>query len=489
MHTLESLTRLARWLCSKLCFDELLIVITILLNVVNDRRNDIKLRNYFQEKHPNYRSFYVDPEPPVIAEPSEPEVADYKQLLVEYRRRTGKELKPVRRHKKSQLPPHYARCERCNAPAKYLYANNGHKKSQLRCKVCNNLFPSHRIRKESNIRYRCPYCGWALYQWKNNDIYTIFKCRNNNCYCYINNLEKLNIHEKELQKTGMNSQFKLRYQYREYHYTPADLQTVRPDGKISGLNRINNPFNTLGLTLAYSVSYGLSSRMTCRILRDVHNIRISHQTVINYQEKAAGLAHNFFQKYIGPMSDKQIAGDETYIRIYEQWHYTWFIVGAKSRAIRAFNISDKRDVLSALATMTQAMKYATENLDVHIDFIGDGNPSYDAAVHAFNADNEGKPLKRRKVIGISNDDDESKLYRPFKQLIERLNRTYKFHTRARCGFKNFNGAVVLTTLFVAYYNFIRPHTALKYKTPINVPELEGISTIQGKWLKLLELAA
>ncbi len=31
--------------------------------------------------------------------------------------------------------------------------------------------------------------------------------------------------------------------------------------------------------------------------------------------------------------------------------------------------------------------------------------------------------------------------------------------------------------------------SLKYKTPVELPELENISTIQGKWTKILSLAA
>ena len=95
------------------------------------------------------------------------------------------------------------------------------------------------------------------------------------------------------------------------------------------------------------------------------------------------------------MNDKQLAGDETYIRINEQWNYTWFVIGAQLRAIRAFNMSDNRGVLPALATINDAMKYAPENLDEPIDFIADGNPSYDAAIHAFNAGKNGKLIKRR----------------------------------------------------------------------------------------------
>ena len=51
-----------------------------------------------------------------------------------------------------------------------------------------------------------------------------------------------------------------------------------------------------------------------------------------------------------------------------------------------------------------------------------------------------------------------------------------------------NGAVALTTLFVTYYNFLRPHYALDYSTPIPLQTLDNIDTLQGKWAKLLSMA-
>ena len=45
--------------------------------------------------------------------------------------------------------------------------------------------------------------------------------------------------------------FKLRYQYREYHYSPADLHTVQPNCIAINLNRIHNHLSTVGLVLAY----------------------------------------------------------------------------------------------------------------------------------------------------------------------------------------------------------------------------------------------
>ena len=92
-------------------------------------------------------------------------------------------------------------------------------------------------------------------------------------------------------------------------------------------------------------------------------------------------------------------------------------------------------------------------------------------------------------VRLQNLDAESEEFRAFKQLIERLNRTFKYHVRPAAGFNSTNGAVALTTLFVTHYNFLRPHMSLDYKAPVQLPELKAISTIQGKWSRILSLAA
>jgi len=120
--------------------------------------------------------------------------------------------------------------------------------------------------------------------------------------------------------------------------------------------------------------------------------------------------------------------------------------------------------------------------------VTDGNPSYPAGIHFLNAQRK-KDLTHRKVIGLQNLDSESTTYRPFKQLIERLNRTFKHHVKPSHGFNSAHGAIALTTLFVTHYNFLRPHMSLKWKVPIPLSEMEGITTLQGKWAKILSLAA
>ena len=168
-YTIDAIAAFVRWLCRKLDREQLLVAVTLLLEVINDQREDIRPRDDFRNRHPQYRRFTVDREPPLLEAPPQPEprpTLDWRELRRQYRIRTGRDLKPIVRRANSYLPPAGAHCERCSAPEPFLYVNDGKVGNQLRCKVCDLLFPSHRCRRESDARYWCPHCGRALYRWK-----------------------------------------------------------------------------------------------------------------------------------------------------------------------------------------------------------------------------------------------------------------------------------------------------------------------------------
>ena len=495
MRTIHSLLS---WFCSQLTQDELLEAIAILLEIFDGRRDDIRLKSDFREKHPNYRRYDVDTTPPLVDPPdASPPTAteDWRELLSRHRAGTGRPLKPVN-PRNGRTPPAGSRCERCGAPAAWLYVNDGRKCSQLRCKVCRLLFPVRRVRREASGPFWCPHCGQALFRWKHNADRTIHKCNNRKCPHYRRACEQLNRRERLLAKTGMSSQFKLRYQWRVYHFEPGMVRPEPPHATPRSLLNVRRSLDAVGLALSYSVSMGLSARMTSWALREIHGIAASHQTVLNWIEAAAPLVWSTLQNMKGTMTELGTAADETYIKIRGVWHYTWFIIGTESRAIWAWNVSEDRGELPAIAVINQALDSRDQDVAGTLVLVSDGNGSYDAAVNAINTDAEGMPLahdrrkvERRTVIGLKNDDEQSRQFRAFKQLIERVNRTYRYHTRSRSGHKSMNGARALTTLFVAHYNLLRPHTSLGARPPLHLPELEGISTIQGRWLKLLQLAA
>ena len=170
-----------------------------------------------------------------------------------------------------------------------------------------------------------------------------------------------------------------------------------------------------------------------------------------------------------------------------------FLIEQNRSAICGYNLSNSRETEPALSLLNicygppHSPKCATAEL------VTDGLPSYDSAVVAYNTaareHSEQDVLTKRTVIGLQNLDPESEAYRSFKQLVERLNRTYKFHTRPRAGFKNFDGVVALTTLFVAFYNFMRPHGRLKSNPPVPLACLQGERLYPKMWVELLRQAA
>ena len=105
------------------------------------------------------------------------------------------------------------------------------------------------------------------------------------------------------------------------------------------------------------------------------------------------------------------------------------------------------------------------NSPENLTLITDGNPIYNAAQVFFDINDIKFDL--HQVIGVKNKDEISKKYRPFKQIEERLNRTYKQNYYGTNGYDKLEGANSYMILFVCFFNFLRQHSSLKYKTPVS----------------------
>ena len=481
------ITKFTRWICRQLTFDEFSSMVALMLEISSGSKSgyDFKL----EPQTANYRKFTVDADQPVLApEPQPQPTLNWKQLKTNLERQSGKVLKPVRRRGSLPLPTH-CRCEKCNAPAEYLYLNDGKKANQVLCKICGHLGTTERIRRQSQAKYFCPHCSKQLYQWKTSSTETIYKCMNNDCPHYLQQKEKLTAEERakrKLQKFDPN--YKLHYQYREYHLKSGDLKCHRPTCKTKvDLSKIHNSYHVVGLVLTFFINAGLSSRLTRDLLQGIFGIKLSHQTVINYVNAAAVQIAPFLDRNL-PQPGKIAAADETYLIVENEWHYTWFVIDSVTKAICGYNLSDTRGVAPALATLYNAYGAPGTNKGKQFTLVRDGCPSYDSAMMAYNHGLTEPVITGQKVIGLENIDEVSKEYRPYKQLVERLNRTYKFHTRPRAGMKSLNGASALTTLFVAYYNYLRVHSGLKH-TPLKLDELQDVTNYPKQWETLLAMSA
>ncbi len=483
----NSILKIVKWFCRQLTFNDLASAIVIFHEILSYSRNDIPLKPC--DKPPHYRDFRVDTVKPlpalkVLQSP------DWKILKVKKEFEHDKEIKPIKKRSGKQIPSGL-RCNHCNAPKSYLYINNGKLASQVKCKICNRTSPTDGAKRKRITKHRCPHCRNALFKWKESNQSTIYKCPNKKCTHYLSRKNQLTETETSMRdQQKYNPNFKLHYQYREHHISASDLESVRPAFATKvDIKNIHHKYYTLGLVLTFSINLGLSSRITRDALKGIFDISISHQTVINYINATASFLSEFIDKHL-PSPKSTCAADETYIIVDGKWNYTWFIIDSKTRAICGYNLSQKRDMQPALALLHNTYG-SPDSRKGFSDLVTDGNPSYDSAVMAFNdlIEKKENKLNKHTVIGLKNLDQESSDYRCFKQLIERLNRTYKYHTRPRAGFKTFDGAVTLTTLFIAFYNFMRPHHSLGNKTPVKLKALENTSLLPEKWITLIEQAA
>ena len=437
----------------------------------------------FDDSHsPKYQKFKVDKLPLILnVEPWD--YMDYMAYL-QWRYPDDKPIKPIRRRSECDIDDD-CKCPRCNAPKIYLYKNNG-AKGQLQCKVCQTLF-SPEDNRRSSLKLRCPYCSHVLTPKKDRKHFIVHKCINPKCPYYLNNLKKVD--KEDLEDDYGKNKYKLHYIYREFtiDFFRMDITTLPRNA--SSLKFTKNNSYIMSLCLTYRVNLGLSLRKTAQALKDIHNISVSHQMVANYCKAAAICIKPFVDTYPYEKDLDHLAmtADETYIKVRGVKGYIWFIMNAATRAIIGYQVSDNRGVGPCIMAMRMAFQHL-KKLPENFKFIADGYSAYLLAAQQFLIKYKDRfKFNVTQVIGLTNDDEVSKEYRPYKQMIERLNRTYKASYRPTNGFDNYDGANYDLALWVAYYNFLRPHKHNRFRPPVEDDIIKTGANMPGKWQLLIHL--
>ena len=433
------------------------------LKHIDSKPNDIR-----------YRQFKVDE--PALFEPfKQLDKLDYKQLIED------NNIKPIKRHNGKGISFNGC-CPRCNAPKDYLYDNSG-KGIQFQCKACSHLFNLSVLNK-NDITLRCPHCHFALILYHQRDDFNVYKCCNMKCSYYLKNKNSMNT--KDLHKFKDNpTLFKLHYIYRTFN---IDAPTLNKDFRDFvrtpiDISKAYHSKHVIGLCLTYHVNYGLSYRATAAIMHDIHLVSISHQTVKNYCDAVAHIVHPVLEFYPYDLSEF-IAGDETYVRIMGKWHYNFFMFDTVKKIITSYRCFEKRDAISAIKTVYNTLaKY--DNLPKNLTMFFDGNPIYNVA-HQYWSHN-GYPFDLIQIIGLKNRDPISKKYRSYKQISERLNRTFKFYYKPTNGLGSIYDANTYNILFATCFNFLRPHSALDYKVPQYIESVQKKGLMPSKWIELINL--
>lgn len=434
----------------------------------------------FDDSHsPKYQKYKVDELPRIIDHHQD---WDWKDLNLYYTWKYGKPVRPVKRRSECGIPEGCT-CPSCNAPQPYLYRNNG-KGGQLMCKVCGTLFSLNENRFSKTVSLYCPYCSHALVHKKDREHFVIHKCVNPRCPYYLYNLK--HVDKADLREKYGKNKYKLHYIYREFTVDFFEMDITTLPKNASSLKFSKHNAHIMSLCLTYCVNLGLSLRKTAQALKDIHGISISHQQVANYCKTAALCVKPFVDTY--PYEKGcTFAADETYIKVRGIKGYVWLIINVATRAVIGYRVSDNRGVGPCIMAMRMAFQHLKE-LPKTFRFIADGFSAYPLAAQQFFREfGEKFHFEITQVLGLTNDDAVSKEFRPYKEMIERLNRTYKASYRPTNGFDGYDGANYDLSLWVAYYNFLRPHAHSGFKPPVQNEIIMNGDNMPGKWQLLIFL--
>ena len=112
---------------------------------------------------------------------------------------------------------------------------------------------------------------------------------------------------------------------------------------------------------------------------------------------------------------KVFTADETYIKIRGVKAYIWFIMDASKRSIIGNQVSDNRGVGPCILAMRMAFRHL-KKLPENFHFIADGYSAYPLAAQQFFREFGDKfKFDITQVIGLTNDDEVSRVFRPYKQ--------------------------------------------------------------------------
>lgn len=434
----------------------------------------------FDDSHsPKYQKYKVDQLPKIVYHSQD---WNWQDLNRYYTWKYGKPIKPVRHRSECDIPEDCT-CPCCKAPHPFLYRNNG-RRGQLLCKVCSTLFHPDENRFSKVLTLKCPHCSHTLEHKKDRKHFVIHKCINPQCPYYLHNLKKVD--KEDLEKEHGKAKYKLHYIYREFTIDFFKMDITSLPKNASSLKFSKHNAYIMSLCLTMHVNLGLSLRKTSQALKDLYDISISHQTVANYCKTAAICIKPFVDTY--PYEKNSVfAADETYIKVRGIKGYIWFIINAASRAIIGYQVSDNRGVGPCIMAMRMAFQHMKE-LPEKFRFIADGYSAYPlAAQQFFRQFGDNFKFEITQVIGLTNDDAVSKAFRPYKQMIERLNRTYKASYRPTNGFDNYDGANYDLALWVAYYNFLRPHQHHRFRPPVEDEMIRNGGNMPGKWQLMILL--
>jgi len=318
------------------------------------------------------------------------------------------------------------KCPKCNNNHHFhKFGKDKFGYQKYRCLVCKHQFTPDNPTKLRMKKYPpCPMCGKSSFLHHDYRDYSNFRCGDKKCY--------------------------------HSFFVPKDTAALPPSvSKLFGKNDLKRMRHSafLIITVLYQFFIGKSStRNISLILNQLYNIKVSHVTIADWCKKFAPIFDSISQKLITTMdfnSDEWHA-DETVVKINGQKHYIWFIIDSETRFVLGFHLSPYRSSPQAHSLFNHVKPLGNPKA-----IVSDRYSAYRVPTKCF--------FPNAKHIRVESFKDDIS-----NNLIESFNNRFKAWYKTKRGFHSFESANATISVFVFFFNFIRPHQALDGLTPAQV---------------------
>lgn len=331
------------------------------------------------------------------------------------------------------------RCPKCNnSHLFYRYGRDNLGYQKYQCRKCRHQFAADRPKSDSRKHPACPVCGKSSFLHHDYEHYSNFRCCDKRCNHSFFVVKPTTIPIPSLSVLKGKTDFK----------------------------RMRYPVQVIITALSMFYLGKNSFRNIASILRIVFNIKVSHTTISNWCKKFAPLFDNIRLELISTLdfNSDEWHVDETVVKISGVKYYIWFVVDAETRFVIGFHLSPHRDATQAFSLLNSAKKLGQPQA-----IVSDRYSAYNVPVKSiFNG------VKHIKVESFKDDISNN--------LIESFHHQFKAWYKTKQGFNSFDSANSLISMFVFFYNFVRPHSALNNLTPAQVAGLSLTKKQKRKYL-------
>jgi transposase-like protein len=214
---------------------------------------------------------------------------------------------------------------------------------------------------------------------------------------------------------------------------------------------------------------GVSLRKIADHVKQFYNLNINNSTVLRWIQRYTELLDNYAKELVPQVSDKWHA-DETVENVNGKNRWLWNLMDSESRFLIASRLTKSRTDVDARNLFLDGLDRTNKAPQT---IVTDGLVSYANAYDETLKYKGAKHIRKPRFIDLANNNR-----------IERLHSTMRERTKVMRGFDTDSTASDRMQGYRLYYNFIRPHTALKSQTPAEAAHL-NLELGQNKWKSMI----